>query len=186
MDKLDIERFTREELREYLDCVLWQFRLTDAFWFIRTEERHGLAEAERLNEEVWTRIGELGARDILKRFGPFEPGVRGVWRAYAHFPWSLMVDYGVSEAPDGSLLVEVRSCPPQEGRKRHGKGEYVCKHMHGEEMRAFARVIDPRVRVDCLFAPPDEHPADCYCRWRFWVEEEANDALTQLEKGQED
>ena len=186
MDKLDIERFTREELREYLDCVLWQFRLTDAFWFIRTEERHGLAEAERLNEEVWTRIGELGARDILKRFGPFEPGVRGVWRAYAHFPWSLMVDYGVSEAPDGSLLVEVRSCPPQEGRKRHGKGEYVCKHMHGEEMRAFARVIDPRVRVDCLFAPPDEHPADCYCRWRFWVEEEANDALTQLGKGQED
>ncbi len=171
MFKLDLNTFTREQLLDYVQSVLWQFRLTDAFWFIKTEGRFGIGAAEAVNEEVWTKIGELGARDILARFGPFEPGVRGVWRAYAHFPWSLMVDYEVEEEADGSLLVQVRSCPPQEGRKRHGQGEYVCKHMHGEEFRAFARVIDPRVRVDCLFAPPDEHPADCFCRWRFHLAE---------------
>ncbi|HEX8949272.1 MAG TPA: DUF6125 family protein [Dissulfurispiraceae bacterium] len=161
-----IERMSRDELREYIASLLWQFRLADAFWFINVENLCGLAEAEAMNGRVWAKVGQLGARDILKRFGPFEPGAKGFWQAYSLFPWSVILDYKVEEE-GGDLIVTVPDCPAQEGRKKHGKGEYVCKHMHMAEFRNFAAVISPEVKVECLFAPPDSHPEDCYCKWRF-------------------
>lgn len=161
-----LDGLDREGLYEYIRSVLWQYRLVDAFWFLKTEDEHGLASAELLNERVWTKVGELGARDILKRFGPFAPGPEGVLAAYMLFPWALMVDFEI-ERKGGEIFVRVPKCPAQEGRRKHGLGPYVCKYMHQAEWRAFAQVIDSNVKVECLYAPPDPHPEDCHCSWRF-------------------
>lgn len=162
-----LESLDRDGLLEYVRSLLWQYRLVDAFWFINAEKEFGLAAAETLNERVWGKVAELSARDIVRRFGPFGAGLEAFRKAYSLFPWSMLVDYRLEERDDG-LHLTVRQCPAQEGRKRHGQGEYSCKAMHLAEFEGFLKIAAPGVRVECLFAPPDPHPDDCHCAWRFF------------------
>ncbi|MBG0777962.1 MAG: hypothetical protein H0S85_16165 [Desulfovibrionaceae bacterium] len=158
-----------EAYKEYQDFLLWHYTVVDAFWFIRVEEEYGLAAAEELNARVWGKAAQLAARQIRKRFGiPEHGGLDAFETALAYFPWAVIVGYQ-PRREDGALVIEVAHCPSQEGRKRNGKGEYACKAMHMAEFSAFAREIDPAIVVTCEHAPPDPHPAERYCRWRFTV-----------------
>ncbi len=165
----DLDQLDNDQLKELIHALLWQLRLTDAFWFIYTEKRFRLDAAEKLNAQVWAKVGGLAARDIKKRFNIQQTGLDGFLQAFDLFCWTMMVDYEMERLGDGELILKVPSCPAQEGRKKHGLGEYKCKDMHHKEFSGFAREIDPRIRVECIFAPPDPHPSDMHCKWRFTI-----------------
>ena len=152
MDLEIFENMEAPELRKYVAFLLRHYRVMDAFWFIYVAERFDQATAERLNEQVWSRVSSMGARDILSQFEIREKGLKGFSKALKYWPWSILVGYEV-EAQDDQVIITVPSCPTQEARLKRGDGEFVCKEMHRGEFARFAQEVDGRIRTECILLP---------------------------------
>jgi hypothetical protein len=86
MDLEAIHKMDLPQLRSYVEFLLWHYRVVDAFWFIYVTERFDLPTAESLNEQVWTRIGGMAAKDLMKRFNVQEKGLQAFVRVLKLFP----------------------------------------------------------------------------------------------------
>ena len=173
---MDLELFRemdREELLTYLGFLLREHRVVDAFWFLMVEETYGREAAERLNEDVWERIAPMSVKDLRKYLHLKEKGLAGLEKALKLFPWTSIGGHRITRKGN-EVILTAPQCPPQVARVKRNLGEYHCKGMHQRVFASIAREIDSRIHVTCDFAPPDSHPEDLFCRWRFSMSEEGS------------
>jgi hypothetical protein len=74
-----------------------------------------------------------------------------------------------TEKEGKDLIFKMVTCRVQDARKRRGLGDYPCKSAGLVEYGAFANAIDPRIKTGCLACPPDKHPKEWACAWRFYL-----------------
>ena len=158
----------RDELYRSLQLFAKNWLAHDGCWFLAAEERHGLDEAIRLDEEAWRRFAVAEARRIIKGFGVApDGGLEALERALSLRMYAVINEQHVEWSEDRSRLrFFMDVCRVQETRRRKGLADFPCKSVGIIEFSGFAETIDPRIRTRCLHCPPDA-PEGKYCGWEF-------------------
>jgi hypothetical protein len=123
-----------------------------------------------LDAEAWKRFSPIEARRIKGFLGLPDHGGLEALKAALEFRLYASLNIQRSEFKQGALLFFMNDCRVQSARKRKGLPDFPCKKVGVVEYSTFAAEIDPRIKTECIACPPDEHPDDYYCGWKFWIE----------------
>lgn len=164
----------REKLLALLNDTAVNWLANDGVWFQAVEFKHGMNDAKRCNDSCWAKFSPFEADSIKRFLGLGEkPGLAGLkqalqFRMYARINVQSIID----ESPT-SIVFQMNDCRVQAARKRQGLDDYPCKSAGLVEYATFAKTIDSRIKTECIGCPPDAHPEEWFCAWRFTLVEEA-------------
>jgi hypothetical protein len=144
----------------------------DGVWFQAVENRHGMNDAKRCNDSCWTRFSPFEAWSIKEFLGlPEEAGLDGLKRALRFRMYARINVQSIIDEGPGSIIFQMNDCRVQSARKRKGLDDYPCKSAGLVEYTSFAEAIDSRIETECIGCPPDPHPGEWFCAWRFTIPE---------------
>lgn len=166
----DMEPERKAALRDAL-AVNWL--AADGVWFQAVETRAGMHDAKRANDTCWSRFSPLEAARIkaLLELGE-QSGLEGLEEALGCRLYAHINEQEIVERSATGFTFRMTRCRVQDARTRKGLPDYPCKSGGCVEYTSFARTIDPRIRTECIACPPDAHPAEWVCAWRFEIGEE--------------
>ena len=165
-----IEELSQEKLLVLLKNFAKNWLAHDGLWFQAVERAHGMEHAMELDAEAYQRFSAIEAKRIKEFLGLSERGGLEALKTALGYRLYAVLNKQHSELEQGCLRFYMNDCRVQSARKRRGLPDFPCKKVGLVEYSAFAAEIDPRIRTDCIACPPDEHPDDYYCGWKFWIE----------------
>lgn len=146
---------------------------TDGVWFQAVERRAGMDAAKRVNDTCWSRFAPLEARRAKDILGlPENGGLDALRQALGVRMYASLNRWEFVDETENSIVFRMTECRVQAARKRKGLDDYPCKSGGTTEYTTFAREIDPRLRCECVGCPPDPHPEEWVCSWRFTLVDE--------------
>jgi hypothetical protein len=159
----------REKLVGLIDAMSINWLANDGVWFQTVENRHDMYTSKRCNDTCWTRYSPSEA-SIIKSFLniPEQGGIQGLERAL-NFRLYARINKQTIQREGEDLIFRVVTCRVQFARKSRGLEDYPCKSAGLVEYTTFAQTIDPRIKTECLACPPDKHPEEWACAWRFHI-----------------
>jgi len=158
-----------EGLQKALEDASRLWLAHDGLWFLEFEKRHGMEEAIEADKAAWAVFTKLEARRIMARLGIEKgSGIAGLAEALCHRLYSNVNRQRVEVSADGARArLTMESCWVQETRIKKGLDHFPCKEVGLVEYGDFAMEIDPRIKLECRFCPPDETTEGAFCRWEF-------------------
>lgn len=171
-----IPRVLAEKSREELMILLGDLAKTwltgDGLWFQAVESAHGMTQAKEVNDVCWAHFARMEAFKIRRYLGvDTNGGLQALHKALGLRVYSSINAHSSSWDEDGSLLFSMTECRVQAARRRKQMEDYPCKSAGIIEYSVFAAAIDPRIKTNCVWCPPDRVPDEVFCTWRFTVEE---------------
>ena len=164
----DTEGLSRKELTGMLSDFARNWLAHDGLWFLEIEKRQGMDTAIACDRDAWEHFSAIEAKRIMKRHDiPPGSGLAGLKQALGLRMYAFLNKQEIYDEGEEGFSFRMQDCRVQSARKRKGLPDFPCKEVGKIEYRVFAETIDPRIKTTCLCCPPDEHPEDHYCAWRF-------------------
>jgi hypothetical protein len=158
----------RESLLALTEEIAKNWLANDGLWFQAVEFDSGMFDAKRCNDSCWARFSPFEAWSIKRFLGlPKAGGLDGLKTALGYRLYARINKQSIGEETENSFVFMMNECRVQAARKRKGLADYPCKSAGIVEYPYFARTIDSRIRTECVGCPPDEHPDEWFCAWRF-------------------
>jgi hypothetical protein len=132
-------------------------------------------DAKRCNDSCWAQFSPYEAHAI-KKFLKLEEqcGLEGLKKALYFRMYSLINEQSIVDEGPQSFVFQMNDCRVQSARKRKNLADYPCKSAGLVEYAYFARAMDKRIKTECIGCPPDTHPEEWFCAWRFSMSNQSN------------
>ncbi|WP_432735991.1 DUF6125 family protein [Maridesulfovibrio sp. FT414] len=144
----------------------------DGVWFQAIEKQADMVTAKRVNDTCWSRFSPLEARRAKDILGlPDNGGIPALKAALGVRMYAHLNRWEFTDETENSIVFRMTDCRVQTARKRKGLADYPCKSGGITEYVGFSNEIDSRFKCECIGCPPDEHPEEWVCSWRFTIEE---------------
>lgn len=143
----------------------------DGVWFQSVEFSRGMFDAKRCNDSCWSNFSPFEAWSVKRFLGlPENSGLEGLKKALQFRLYATINSQRIIDESSSSFVFQMNDCRVQTARKKKGLDDYPCKSGGMAEYPTFAESIDPRIKTECIGCPPDEHPKEWFCAWRFTIE----------------
>ncbi len=163
-----LKDMSREQLLGLLDAVCVNWLANDGVWFQAVEKRSGMDTAKLCNDACWSHFSPYEAFRIKQLLAlPESPGLDGLKAALGFRMYARINRQSIVDVDGKSFIFRMEECRVQVARKRRGLPDYPCKSAGMIEYPYFASSIDSRIRTECVGCPPDEHPDEWFCAWKF-------------------
>ena len=168
-----LKSLDRETAIDLLKNLAVNWLANDGIWFQAVENKLGMNDAKRCNDTCWSRYSPYEAVRIKELLDlPANGGLAALKKALAFRMYALINEQSIEEVDDHTFIFYMNNCRVQAARKRKGLPDYPCKSAGLVEYPCFAAAIDPRIKTECVGCPPDEHPDEWFCAWKFTLVEE--------------
>jgi len=142
----------------------------DGVWFQAVETNRGMFDAKRCNDSCWSNFSPFEAWSVKRLLDlPENPGLEGLKSALKMRLYGTINKQEIIEETENSFVFRMVDCRVQSARKRKNLEDYPCKSGGMAEYPTFAETIDSRIKTECIGCPPDDHPENWYCAWRFYI-----------------
>jgi hypothetical protein len=163
---------SKEQLIGMLEDAAKNWLAHDGLWFLAVEQKSDMHTAIELDRRAWETFTVLEARRIMKRHEIAKgSGLSGLKKALGFRLYAHLNEQEICDETDSGFVFRMNKCRVQVARHRDGRPDFPCKSVGIVEYAGFAKTIDPRIRTECLCCPPDQHPDDYFCAWKFTLRE---------------
>jgi hypothetical protein len=163
-----LKSMNREEILKFIEAVSINWLANDGVWFQSVENRYGMDTAKRCNDVCWSRFSPYEAFRIKELLDlPERAGLEGLKAALGFRMYARINKQSIEDVDDNSFIFRMNDCRVQSARKRKGLQDYPCKSGGMVEYTSFGESIDSRIKTECIGCPPDQHPEEWYCAWKF-------------------